>query len=391
MKQTFFGILTGFAICLALFWAVTTQNQPLVKSASAQTATQIQEILKNIDPTLLENIDLTQLENIDPAVIEKLIPIFLSDLDPATLENLDPTLIANLASVVLNEIDPAIINALAPALIEQLSPTTETASESSAPNLSGTDLLDKPIPQTLKSPTISKDVLEYGRLLYVSGRSVSHSMLTELGPLLLQPRKTDTDWILATGDFLSIFAQAARQEMIVLNPPPSVRLAHERMIGAMNDCSLSAQYFENGLDQLQPDSMRLALEFINSCALQVAIATDIMLAIEPTPVLTGTVTLTESVSSLSPALETSSAQAALEEMETVEKSSDEEDTLIIAQGTPHSISLSDSCHCTENLHACTDFRSTEEAQACYNQCLNATNVDIHQLDPNGDGLVCQEE
>ncbi|MGD2077813.1 MAG: hypothetical protein PVH18_05495 [Chloroflexota bacterium] len=45
------------------------------------------------------------------------------------------------------------------------------------------------------------------------------------------------------------------------------------------------------------------------------------------------------------------------------------------------------CSCTADLYECADFASQGEAQACFDFCRKFVG-DVHQLDDNGDGLVC---
>jgi micrococcal nuclease len=45
--------------------------------------------------------------------------------------------------------------------------------------------------------------------------------------------------------------------------------------------------------------------------------------------------------------------------------------------------------CSGNLYNCSDFKTHDEAQACYEHCLKVTGKDIHRLDGNGDGEACE--
>ena len=47
------------------------------------------------------------------------------------------------------------------------------------------------------------------------------------------------------------------------------------------------------------------------------------------------------------------------------------------------------CDCSSNRYNCGDFRCRPEAQACYDYCLSLGRGDIHQLDSNNDGRVCE--
>lgn len=48
------------------------------------------------------------------------------------------------------------------------------------------------------------------------------------------------------------------------------------------------------------------------------------------------------------------------------------------------------CDCSADLYNCADdFANQQEAQACYDACFALTGLDVHQLDHDGDGLVCE--
>ena len=44
--------------------------------------------------------------------------------------------------------------------------------------------------------------------------------------------------------------------------------------------------------------------------------------------------------------------------------------------------------CSSNLYNCDDFNSQAEAQAVFDRCGGVDN-DIHGLDKDGDGVVCE--
>jgi hypothetical protein len=58
-------------------------------------------------------------------------------------------------------------------------------------------------------------------------------------------------------------------------------------------------------------------------------------------------------------------------------------------------SLSDSstiskiCDCSGNIYNCANFATTSEAQTCYDYCISQGKGDIHCLDADHDGLVCE--
>ena len=47
------------------------------------------------------------------------------------------------------------------------------------------------------------------------------------------------------------------------------------------------------------------------------------------------------------------------------------------------------CDCSGNLYNCSDFKTQRQAQACYDQCRGLKGRDIHKLDRDGDGTVCE--
>jgi len=47
------------------------------------------------------------------------------------------------------------------------------------------------------------------------------------------------------------------------------------------------------------------------------------------------------------------------------------------------------CSCESDLYSCTSFNTRSQAQACYDHCQSLGLGDIHRLDTNGDGKVCE--
>lgn len=47
------------------------------------------------------------------------------------------------------------------------------------------------------------------------------------------------------------------------------------------------------------------------------------------------------------------------------------------------------CLCYADLYNCSDFSTHAQAQACYNWCISQGAGDIHKLDRDGDGDVCE--
>lgn len=48
------------------------------------------------------------------------------------------------------------------------------------------------------------------------------------------------------------------------------------------------------------------------------------------------------------------------------------------------------CDCSDNRYDCTDFGTQVDAQACYDYCQSLGRGDIHHLDGDGDGVVCED-
>ncbi|MCP4578551.1 MAG: hypothetical protein GY846_19930 [Deltaproteobacteria bacterium] len=46
------------------------------------------------------------------------------------------------------------------------------------------------------------------------------------------------------------------------------------------------------------------------------------------------------------------------------------------------------CDCSKSRYKCSDFSTRAEAQACYDRCRVIKKRDVHGLDRNGDGCVC---
>jgi len=47
------------------------------------------------------------------------------------------------------------------------------------------------------------------------------------------------------------------------------------------------------------------------------------------------------------------------------------------------------CNCSGNLYNCSNFKTQAEAQACYEKCMREVGKDVHKLDRDGDGRVCE--
>ena len=47
------------------------------------------------------------------------------------------------------------------------------------------------------------------------------------------------------------------------------------------------------------------------------------------------------------------------------------------------------CDCSGDIYNCGDFKSQQGAQGCFNYCQSYKKGDIHNLDPDGDGIACE--
>lgn len=48
-----------------------------------------------------------------------------------------------------------------------------------------------------------------------------------------------------------------------------------------------------------------------------------------------------------------------------------------------------SCNCSGDVYDCNSFGSWAQAQGCFQYCVSVGQGDVHLLDENGDGLVCE--
>lgn len=47
------------------------------------------------------------------------------------------------------------------------------------------------------------------------------------------------------------------------------------------------------------------------------------------------------------------------------------------------------CNCSGNIHNCAAFSTHDQAQACFNYCLQTVGYDVHRLDRDKDRLACE--
>ncbi|MEZ4710469.1 MAG: hypothetical protein R3A44_24920 [Caldilineaceae bacterium] len=279
-------------------------------------------------------------------------------------------------------------------------------------------IYDKPIPDTVQSNTVSRDVLEYGRLIFVSSRRIAGEALAEVAPKLLAARESDTQWVFTSNEILAALFQTAEKELATIEPPVSTLEAHQILLGALNNCSHSVQSAGQGMETIQPAYIQQALEQMNRCAHQVADATDIMLAlgkeitgatalpaptVAPTLALTPTATATVAptataiVSATEMPTTTASVQLTATPLPTIAPLA----TLTDTQGsqTDMPIYVFDprlimntpaTCDCSAKRYWCANFISRADAQLCYDRCQEQAGFDIHELDPDADGMACEE-
>ena len=50
----------------------------------------------------------------------------------------------------------------------------------------------------------------------------------------------------------------------------------------------------------------------------------------------------------------------------------------------------DRCDCSGNRYDCSSFGTQSEAQSCFDFCLGQVGLDVHNLDVDGDGQVCED-
>ena len=60
------------------------------------------------------------------------------------------------------------------------------------------------------------------------------------------------------------------------------------------------------------------------------------------------------------------------------------------QFQPASLPQAQICECSENLYTCEYFESQQVAQACFDYCKRTTKEDVHDLDPNNNGVACED-
>jgi micrococcal nuclease len=53
------------------------------------------------------------------------------------------------------------------------------------------------------------------------------------------------------------------------------------------------------------------------------------------------------------------------------------------------VGVGSDCDCTGNRYNCSDFKTQGQAQACYDRCGRVKGRDVHKLDRDGDGRVCE--
>ena len=56
---------------------------------------------------------------------------------------------------------------------------------------------------------------------------------------------------------------------------------------------------------------------------------------------------------------------------------------------PARVESGSGCDCSGNLYNCSDFKTQAQAQECYDHCKKVKGYDVHKLDRDGDGRVCE--
>jgi hypothetical protein len=69
--------------------------------------------------------------------------------------------------------------------------------------------------------------------------------------------------------------------------------------------------------------------------------------------------------------------------------STEDVTMTIESTSSNSDEEAATCSCDANTHNCTDFDTPQDAQSCYDHCMTVGDSDIHLLDENENGVVCE--
>jgi hypothetical protein len=66
-------------------------------------------------------------------------------------------------------------------------------------------------------------------------------------------------------------------------------------------------------------------------------------------------------------------------------------TRVPSTGTlvPQPLQLPSVCQCSGNIYDCGDFSTYNEAQACFEYCIQQGVGDIHRLDGDNDGIACE--
>lgn len=59
------------------------------------------------------------------------------------------------------------------------------------------------------------------------------------------------------------------------------------------------------------------------------------------------------------------------------------------ESTPDVGSTQSNFECSEDSYNCGDFETQAEAQEVFDDCLDETGNDVHRLDNDGDGVVCE--
>lgn len=58
-------------------------------------------------------------------------------------------------------------------------------------------------------------------------------------------------------------------------------------------------------------------------------------------------------------------------------------------GAKKTVGAGSDCSCSGNRYNCSDFKTHRQAQACHDRCMRVKGRDIHKLDRDRDGRVCE--
>jgi hypothetical protein len=135
---------------------------------------------------------------------------------------------------------------------------------------------------------------------------------------------------------------------MAMNVPPEMEGVHAAVLDATGDCYKAMDYLVSGLDNLSTDDLEMAGGLTAQCGEKLSVPTEMM-------------------------------EAYMAETEAPPAESPTEPP---APAGP-------TCDCSNDLYNCGDFGSQSLAQACFEYCQSIGQGDIHRLDGDNDGQVCE--